>query len=373
MLKPEARYDFASILLHWLTVVLIFAQIATIWFLYSSPQGMQQRNFQLNLHLVIGGVIFLVAVVWIIKRLISKPPSYPSTVSDGQRYMALFVYFFVYACLLSLPASGYLLLEFGNPIEFLGKKLHFWVAPDAALHDLFMTMHIGLAVFLAGLVVVHLVMAFYHLLKRSGIFSRMLLSISSQAQELIVPGFSGPSRKYQQTSTNFLIFGWLGFLFQLLIAIVTILLLLFATSGEQPAPGVVSGNESGIFWAKCGVASLFLTIALFFCNTLYAKKIKNKQDTELHARKNGVLHLLRFGLLSGFAGIFISILGVGESVQLLIAKTISQPPGIAITDPSKIVRALDVFVLVSNFAIVIAHFVGIIISLWLLNRVARNF
>lgn len=373
MLKPEARYDFVAILLHWLVVVLIFAQLAVIWFLHANLPDTSQWSFYLNLHLILGALSFLIVVFWITKRLTYKPPPYPAVLSVGERYMALMVYFLLYICLLMLPVSGYLLLEFGEPISFLGKRLHFWADSDASLHGLFGSVHTGLAFMLTGLILVHVSAAVFHLFQRSDIFSRMLLSFSSPSRELIVPGFSGPSRKYQHTSTNFLIFGWLGFLFQLLITVITVLLLAFATSGEQPAPGSVSGNENSIFWAKCGILSLGVTITLFFYNTLYAKKIKNRQDIELHAHKNRVLHMLRFGLFSGFGGIFISIIGVGESIKLLIAKTISQPPGIAITDPSKIVRALDVFVLVSNFTIVIAHFVGIIISLWLLSRVYRNF
>ncbi len=93
----------------------------------------------------------------------------------------------------------------------------------------------------------------------------------------------------------------------------------------------------------------------------------------MHAQKKRIMNMLRVGLFSGYIGIAIAIMGVTRSIELLVSKTISQPPGIAITDPTKIVRALDVFVLVSNFSIVIAHFAGIIISLWLLNRVDRNF
>ncbi len=373
MLKPEARYDFTSILLHWVTAILIFVQYAVIWFWQTAPQDTQQWAFHFNLHLLIGLISFLAVIAWLIRRFTVKPPPYPTALSRGERHMALIVYVLFYTCLLLLPISGYLQLDYGSPFTFMGKKLNLWVDQNDSLHTLFGSLHTGMAYILAGLILIHVSAATLHLFRRSGIFSRMLLSFRSESRELIVPGFSGPSRKYQHTLTNFLIFSWLGLLFQLLIAIITILLLVFATSGEQPVPGISNGNEGSIFWAKCGIFSLFITVTLFFYNILYAKKIKHKLDIELHARKNRILHFLRFGLLSGFTGIFISILGIGESIQLLIAKTISQPPGIAITDPSKIVRALDIFVLVSNFTIVIAHFVGIIISLWLLSRVARNF
>jgi len=63
--------------------------------------------------------------------------------------------------------------------------------------------------------------------------------------------------------------------------------------------------------------------------------------------------------------VVVSFIGVGLSVALLIGKTVSQPPGIAITDPNKIIRALDVFVLLVNFNLLFAHFVGFAVTAWL--------
>ena len=42
-----------------------------------------------------------------------------------------------------------------------------------------------------------------------------------------------------------------------------------------------------------------------------------------------------------------------------------------ITDPTKIVRPLDVFVVVANLAGISANFMGMVISLWLYDRIDR--
>ena len=372
MQQSESRYDFLSVILHWMATIVIFAQFAVIWAMQAFAAGSPKQELFFNLHLIIGLISFVLVIFWIGWRLSHRPPCYPETISDAERFLALSVYFLIYACLLLIPVSGYLQLDLGAPITVLGKPLYLWLAQDDALHQAVVFVHTGLFFLLAFLLSIHIIMSVVHLIRRTGVFSRMLLSFRSQSTELMLPGFTGPSRKYQFTSINFMVFGWLAFLFQLLIAIVTVLLLAFATSGNQPGGGV-SGNEYSIFWAKCGIASLFVTIVFFYFNTRYANKIKQQQDVILHAQKKRIMNMLRFGLFSGYVGIFIAIMGVARSIELLISKTISQPPGIAITDPTKIVRALDVFVLVSNFAIVIAHFFGIIISLWLLNRVDRNF
>lgn len=65
-------------------------------------------------------------------------------------------------------------------------------------------------------------------------------------------------------------------------------------------------------------------------------------------------------------------LGAGATVGVLVAKSISQPPGVAITNPQKIIRTLDVFVMVANLNGITAHFLGTVASLWLLERVHQH-
>ena len=316
MQKSETRYDVISILLHWITAIIICAQFVVVWLMQATSRDSSQWSFYFSLHLIIGIFSLLLIIFWIAWRLTHKPPPYPETVSDEERYLAVTVYIMLYLCMLLLPVSGYLQLEFGEPITFLGKQLHLWMGQDDSLHFGFSFLHTGLAFLLIGLILVHIIVAVFHLFRHSGIFSRMFLSFRSQSCELMLPGFTGPSRKYQHTSTNFLVFGWLTFLIQLLIAIMTVLLLVFATSGNQSVPGSVTGNESSIFLAQCGLISLFVTIIFFYFNIRYANKIKQQQDVVLHAHKKNTIYLLRFGLFSGYAGIIISILGVTKSIEL---------------------------------------------------------
>jgi Protein of unknown function (DUF3611) len=65
----------------------------------------------------------------------------------------------------------------------------------------------------------------------------------------------------------------------------------------------------------------------------------------------------------------VALLGAGASVSVLVAKTVSQPPGVAIVDPNKIVRALDVFVVLANLNLIAAHLIGTAISFWPIDRI----
>jgi len=76
-------------------------------------------------------------------------------------------------------------------------------------------------------------------------------------------------------------------------------------------------------------------------------------------------------MLTGLLGIFISLTGVAVSISLLIAKTISVPPGTMIMDPTQIIRAIDIITLMANFDLLMAHSIGMSITLLLSIRVSK--
>jgi len=91
----------------------------------------------------------------------------------------------------------------------------------------------------------------------------------------------------------------------------------------------------------------------------------------LRPKKADTIQLLRLGVIVGLVGILLFLLGAGATLGVLVAKSVSQPPGVAITDPNRIVRALDVFVAVANVNGIAAHFVGTVSAIFLLERIHR--
>jgi hypothetical protein len=68
----------------------------------------------------------------------------------------------------------------------------------------------------------------------------------------------------------------------------------------------------------------------------------------------------------------LTILGGGAALGVLLAKSIAQPQGMAIYDPTRIIRSLDVFVAMANMIGITGHFVGTIGSLGLFNWLHRQ-
>jgi Protein of unknown function (DUF3611) len=180
--------------------------------------------------------------------------------------------------------------------------------------------------------------------------------------------------------------GWIDFWVQLGLATVSGLMLVFAISGRNfsqaiaPLPGVMPGAVGnlgqattpglgiGIFWASLGILALLFSVYLAFRQTRLAKRLRNPHPS-VHPHKTEVMQVLRWGVIAGLVGMALTILGGGATLGLLLAKSIAQPQGVAIYDPARIIRSLDIFVAMANMNGIAAHFIGMVTSLGLFNWV----
>lgn len=179
----------------------------------------------------------------------------------------------------------------------------------------------------------------------------------------------GPRPSLQRIAATLQLGGWIGFWVQLALGLAAILLLLIAIPGLA-GQATAQGVSIGIFWATCGVIVVAFNTILSFRYTRIARGLVHK-GSEPQPRKLETIQLLRMGVYVGAIGVTLTLIGSGVSVYVLVAKAVSQPAGVAITDPTKIVRALDVFVVVANIAGIAANFMGMIVSLWLFDRIER--
>lgn len=165
--------------------------------------------------------------------------------------------------------------------------------------------------------------------------------------------------------------GWITFWIQLAIGVVSVLALLFALTGRRFVQQQNAGLGIGIFWAVCGIVLLLFSLYWDFRYTRIGKALENTNPA-LHPSKGDTTRILRLGIVVSLVGILLTLLGAGSTVLVLVAKSISQPPGVAITNPYNIIRAMDIFVAVADITGIAAHYVGTVASLWLLERVHQN-
>lgn len=190
--------------------------------------------------------------------------------------------------------------------------------------------------------------------------------------------------KLEKVAKILSITGWLSFVIQIGLAAASGLMLTFAISGRNftqatrpisriPLPrvrldaareAVTPGMGVGIFWAGCGLLVLLFGIYLAFRQIRYAKRLRHSNPA-LHPSKIKVLKILKLGVIVGLVGLLLTILGGGATLSVLLAKSIAQPQGVAIYDPARIIRSLDILVAMANMNGIAAHFVGLVTSLGL--------
>jgi hypothetical protein len=177
--------------------------------------------------------------------------------------------------------------------------------------------------------------------------------------------------KLQDIGKTIRLTGWITLWVQLGLTIVSGLALLFAATGRDFSQQPNAGLGIGIFWGLAGILALLFSVYWNYKYTRFGKQLLNPNPA-LHPSKADTVRAIRLGIVAGLVGILISILGAGATVGVLVAKSVSQPPGVAITDPYRIIRAMDVFVEVANINSIFAHFIGTVGSLWLLEKAHQN-
>ncbi|MBE9013903.1 DUF3611 family protein [Pseudanabaenaceae cyanobacterium LEGE 13415] len=175
--------------------------------------------------------------------------------------------------------------------------------------------------------------------------------------------------------------GWLGIVTQIGLGVAAGVLLLFSIAGRNfniaigsQEPNVASttpGLGIAVFWAVAAIAVLLYTAFLAFRQLLFARRLRHANH-DRHPKKSDIKQVLRLGIIAGFIGMALAILGGGSALGVLLSKSISQPQGVAIYDPTRIIRPLDVFVAMANMIAITAHFLGTIASVATVNWLSRQ-
>ncbi len=362
-----ARYGFIFILIHWLLAVSSLALLGLGSYLHSSPTTTGLRAWFVSLHVSLGLSTAILVALALLIRLFFKAPAYPETLASWRRYISGAVHAFLYLSLILLLASGYLREVFAaTPVEFWGTPLPIWGEADDELARTLSQMHQISAYVFAGFVLAHTALVIANSLRIPGFSARMLLfgGVRVETPLSLATNERDGSGVVRSLAKKLRILGWIEFWLQFILAFLCALLLQFATSGRMLS-SISLGFGDAMYWGAVALGLLCVTCALSFYYTRQAKKVDLFPEYFFSAARKGGFWFLNIGVVLGFLGILMSFVGVALSILLLVAKTVSQPPGIAITDPTKIIRALDVFVLLMNFNLLIAHFVGCGLSLWL--------
>jgi Protein of unknown function (DUF3611) len=165
--------------------------------------------------------------------------------------------------------------------------------------------------------------------------------------------------------------GWAGFWLQLILAIVSTLIFLFAipfasTGARNP------GTGGSLLFALGGLVAVYISTYWSFRYISIGRKLKNP---DLRPKKADTVKLIQWGLLCSVLGLGSSVMGAESIAGTLLGKSLSLAQPFAVYSPdalSKIIQPLDIFIVLANTHTITAHFIGIIGSLWLLSKLSKS-
>lgn len=170
------RFGLMAKTLHWLTLALLIGAFTLAISMVNMPLSPRKLEFY-SWHKWVGVTIFLVAVLRLAWRLCNPVPAQPAGTSRWQRRLAGVSHTALYAILIVMPVSGWIMSSALNlPVVYLGLiPIPSPFGVDRALGETMKIMHLSLAVALLALVAVHVLAAFYHhLALRDDVLRRML-------------------------------------------------------------------------------------------------------------------------------------------------------------------------------------------------------
>lgn len=179
------------------------------------------------------------------------------------------------------------------------------------------------------------------------------------------------SSKVRFIGQNFRITGWISFILQLVLGVVSALLLLVFVifSPRTRIPSNSGETGFGVFLAICGLVALGISIYLAFRCKNIGRQLQSTNPSN-RPRKVETVKVLQLALIINLVGMLLTLLGAQATIGLLLVKVSSSQPIATQIDPNRI-TAQDLFAVQANTNIITAHFVGLIASSWLLNRITR--
>lgn len=188
------------------------------------------------------------------------------------------------------------------------------------------------------------------------------------------PDTPSSSSNLRAIAQTFRLTGWISFWTQLGLGVISFIIVLAYLWFSQRQTNTSNNPGTGfdVFLAVCGIIILGGGIYIAFRYTRIGNQLQSSNPSN-RPRKSESLQVLRLGLWINLVGILVTLLGAHSIVGILALRSISpQATNTPFIDPTRIISGLDLFVVQANLNTVLAHFTGLVVSIWLLNRITRS-
>jgi cytochrome b561 len=175
-LTVTSRYTATAKALHWIMAILIFGLLALGFYMHDLPLSPQKLQLY-SWHKWAGVTAFVLVLVRLAWRAVHRPPPLPAAMPPALRFAAHAGHFVLYALMLAIPLSGWLMSSAkGFQTVWFGiLPIPDLLAKDKELGDLLQQVHMWLNLLFAITIASHTGAALkHHFFDRDDILTRML-------------------------------------------------------------------------------------------------------------------------------------------------------------------------------------------------------
>jgi cytochrome b561 len=171
---PIPRYHGFAQALHWVTAGALCLLLPFVWVAENFPPG-PIRTFWYMTHESMGISVFLLVLMRLTWRWRHRPPPYPRHMGTAQRWVASLNHTLLYAVLLVMPITGYMMAGNGQEVPWFRLVNLPGFAHDEALGITADGIHVAGQFVLYGLIFLHVAATAWHVaVRRDGLLDRML-------------------------------------------------------------------------------------------------------------------------------------------------------------------------------------------------------
>ena len=173
ILNNKTKYGLLSKLFHWLTAAGLTVQIPLGFYLVDLDFDQTRVDIE-NYHILFGLIVFYVALIRLIFKVLTPIPDFKGSAFLGQKFIARLNHLLLYLALLTVTTSGILKKLFnGESIVIFFKKIN--LTYNYELSEQFYSIHILANYALIGLITLHILAVLFHkFLLRENILKRIL-------------------------------------------------------------------------------------------------------------------------------------------------------------------------------------------------------
>jgi cytochrome b561 len=182
-LPLEEQYRPAAVVFHWAMFGLVV--IVGILGLLHDSWPKQTQAFWINVHALIGILLWLALLARFGHRLRHSPPALPASVGAFSRRFSSPVHLVLYALMFIIPIIGFVTFVYhGRGFDFGAFELHFGIKKNRAVFGPTEDIHGYLAYALFAIAGLHALAALWHrYILRDGVLARMMLKRTRSDRE----------------------------------------------------------------------------------------------------------------------------------------------------------------------------------------------